>query len=119
MNKFDLEQCLIQFAIDVIKVFNTLNGSYASQHVSKQLIRSSTAATLNDGKAQRAESSNDFIHKIKLCLKDLRESLVNLKIQKGADLSKSSTQTDLLTKKNTELFLICVASMRTSQNKNR
>jgi four helix bundle protein len=67
---------------------NKLDGSYASQHMSKQLIRSATSAALNYGEAQSAESSRDFLHKMKISLKELRESLVNLKIQKGAALIK-------------------------------
>lgn len=119
MKKYDLEQRLIEFAIDIIKICNTLDGSYASQHLSKQVIRSSTSAALNYGEAQGAESSKDFVHKMKLCLKELRESLVNLKIQRGADISNSTNQVDVLMKENNELISIFVASIRTSQNKNR
>lgn len=119
MKKYDLEQRLIKFAIDIIKVCNTLDGGYASQHLSKQVIPSSTSAALNYGEAQGAESSKDFIHKMKLCLKELRESLVNLKIQRGADISTSINQVDVLMKENNELISIFVASIRTSQNKNR
>lgn len=119
MKKFDLEQRLIQFSVEVIKICNKLDGSYASQHLSKQLIRSSTSAALNYGEAQGAESPKDFIHKMKVCLKELRESLVNLKIQKGADLSKDNNPVDNLIKENNELVSIFVASIRTSQAKNR
>ncbi|MFT5892293.1 MAG: four helix bundle protein [Dokdonia sp.] len=86
--KYDLEERLIQFAVSVILMCNKLDGSYASQHMSKQLIRSATSAALNYGEAQSAESSRDFLHKMKISLKELRESLVNLKIQKGAALIK-------------------------------
>ncbi|TYA54622.1 four helix bundle protein [Formosa maritima] len=118
-HKYDLEERLIQFAVDVIIVCGKIDVSYASQHLSKQLIRSATASALNYGEAQSAESSRDFLHKMKLCLKELRESLVNLKIQKGADLIKNIELLEILLKENNELIAIFVSSIRTSQNKNK
>ena len=56
---------------------------------------------------------------MKLCLKELRESLVNLKIQKGAELIKDIQKIDILIQENNELISIFVASIRTSQNKNK
>ena len=119
MKKYDLEERLIKFAVEVIKRCNKLNGSYASQHLSKQLIRSSTSAALNYGEAQSAESAKDFLHKMKLCLKELRESLVNLKIQKEAELIREIDKLDVLIQENNELISIFVVSIRTSQNKRK
>lgn len=77
--KFDLEERLIEFAVDIIKIADhSMNNSYASNHLCKQLIRSTTAAALNYGEAQSAESHKDFLHKMKIALKELRESMVNL-----------------------------------------
>jgi four helix bundle protein len=45
-----------------------------------QLLRSGTSPALNYGEAQSAESRNDFIHKMKICLKELRETGICLKI---------------------------------------
>jgi four helix bundle protein len=117
--KYDLEERLIRFAVNVILMCNKLDGSYASQHMSKQLIRSATSAALNYGEAQSAESSRDFLHKMKISLKELRESLVNLKIQKGAALIKDIEKVEELLKENNELISIFVVSIRTSQNKNK
>ena len=115
--KYDLEERLIKFAIDVILICGKIDGSFASQHLSKQLIRSATSSALNYGDAQSAESSRDFLHKMRICLKELRESLVNLKIQKGAELIKNISQLEILMKENNELIAIFVSSIRTSQNK--
>lgn len=117
--KYDLEDRLIKFAVDVIVVCGKIDGNFVSQHLSKQLIRSATSSALNYGEAQSAESSRDFLHKMKICLKELRESLVNLKIQKGAHLIKDLIKLDALLKENNELIAIFVSSIRTSQNKNR
>ena len=115
--KYDLEERLIQFAIDVIVISDKLNGSFSSQHLSKQLIRSATSSALNYGEAQSAESTKDFLHKMKICLKELRESLVNLKIQKGANLVNDLERLELLLKENNELVAIFVASIKTSRSK--
>ncbi|MBP2831587.1 four helix bundle protein [Aquimarina sp. U1-2] len=119
MRKYDIEERLIQFSIDIIVLCGKVEGNFACQHLSKQLIRSVTSSALNYGEAQSAESSRDFLHKMKICLKELRESLVNLKIQKGADLLKSKEQLDKLINENNELIAIFVASIRTSKNKTK
>ncbi|MEZ4801835.1 MAG: four helix bundle protein [Gelidibacter sp.] len=116
--KYDLEERLIQFAVDVILICGKIDGSFASQHLSKQLIRSATASALNYGEAQSAESARDFLHKMKLCLKELRESLVNLKIQKGAELIQNIEKLEILMKENNELIAIFVSSIKTSKIKN-
>ncbi len=78
--KYDLQERLVKFSASII--FNTsgLNKNFASEHLVKQLIRSSTSSALNYGEAQSAESRRDFIHKMKICLKELRESQVNLQV---------------------------------------
>jgi four helix bundle protein len=85
----------------------------------KQIIRSSTSAALNYGEAQSAASTRDFQHKMKLCLKELRESLVNLKIQKVIESIPDAKDLERLLKENKELIAIFVSSIRTSKNKNK
>ena len=55
---------------------------------------------------------------MKLCLKELRESLVNLKIQKGIESISDTKDLERLLKENNELIAIFVSSIRTSKNKN-
>ena len=117
--KYDIENRLINFSVNVILVCGNLNGSFASQHLAKQLIRSTTSAALNHGEAQSAESPRDFLHKMRLCLKELRESLVNLKIQKGAELIENFKKLDELLEENNQLIAIFVTSIRTSEQKNK
>ena len=93
--KYDLEERLIKFAVDVIVICGKIDGSFASQHLSKQLIRSATSAALNYGEAQSAESARDFLHKMKLCLKELRESLRNSNIQTKAELFSNESLSTL------------------------
>lgn len=86
MKPNQLEERLIKFAVDIILLCKTMDTSFASEHLTKQLIRSSTSVALNYGEARSGESTRDFLHKMKISLKELRESYVNMKIQKGAGL---------------------------------
>ncbi len=90
MNKFDLEERLIDFAISSIDISKQVPANSVGQHLAGQLIRSGTSPAINYGEAQSAESRKDFIHKIKVILKELRESLICLKIIKKAHLIKDN-----------------------------
>ena len=117
MNPNQLEDRLIKFAISVINACKHIDQSFASQHLSKQLIRSATAVALNYGEARSAESNRDFLHKMKIALKELRESYVNLKIQKGAVTIIKLELIDSLLDENNQLISIFVASIKTSSAK--
>jgi len=117
MNPNQLEDRLIIFAIEVIKACQFIDQSFASQHLSKQLIRSATSVALNYGEARSAESNRHFLHKMKISLKELRESFVNLKIQKGANTITKIEMIEKLLDENNQLISIFVASIRTSSAK--
>lgn len=117
MKPNQLEERLIQFAIDIILVCKKIDSSFAAENLSKQLIRSATSSALNYGEARSGESTNDFLHKMKICLKELRESLINMKIQKGAGLILDIELLDKLIKENDELISIFVASIKTASSK--
>jgi four helix bundle protein len=80
VKKYDLEDRLIDFAINCSDIVEELPLSKLANHIGGQLIRSSSSSALNYGEAQSSESSNDFVHKLKVVLKELRESRVCLKI---------------------------------------
>ena len=117
--KYDLEERLIQFSINIIELCKESTKSFASEHLIKQIIRSSTSSALNYGEAQSAESTKDFQHKMKICLKELRETLVNLKIQKGINSIVNKGSLERVITENNELIAIFASSIRTSQNKNK
>ena len=73
--KFDLEERLIDFAIRISEVAESLPNAALGKYIKGQMIRSGTSPALNYGEAQSAESTNDFIHKLKIVLKELRETL--------------------------------------------
>ncbi|WP_405369632.1 four helix bundle protein [Nonlabens sp. Asnod2-A12] len=119
MSPNQLEDRLIKFAIAVITACKHLDQSFASQHLSKQLIRSATSVALNYGEARSAESNRDFLHKMKIAIKELRETFVNLKIQKGANTITKIELLDSLLDENNQLISIFVASIKTSTNKKK
>lgn len=117
--KYDIEDRLITFSVQIILICGHMSQSFASQHLAQQLIRSTTSAALNYGEAQSAQSPKDFLHKMRLCLKELRESLVNLKIQKGVNLIEDAKKLDELIIENNQLIAIFVSSIKTSEQKNK
>jgi four helix bundle protein len=80
MQKFDLQERLINFSVLIIEIVNDIPNTKAGNHLSGQLVRSETSVSLNYGEAQSAESRRDFIHKMKIILKELRETLICLEI---------------------------------------
>lgn len=78
--KFDLEDRLVDFAVMILDLSEKLPKTYAANHLSKQIIRSGTSPALLYGEAQSAESQADFIHKMKIGLKELRETFICLKL---------------------------------------
>ena len=106
--KFDLEERLIDFTIAVFKIAEQLPDNRIANHIEGQLIRSCSSPSLNYSEAKSAESKNDFIHKMKVCLKELRETLVCLKIIKKKPLVKSFAFLDETMIENNELISIFV-----------
>ena len=117
-DKFDLEDRLIDFAARCIKVAKSLPRSRAGQHLCDQLTRSGTSPALNYGEAQAAESRKDFVHKMKICLKELRESLICLKIIVKSELLEAERLQSMMDETD-ELISIFVTSIKTAkQNMN-
>ena len=115
MNKGELEERLINFAVLIIEIVNKLPNSRAGNHLAGQLVRSGTSPALNYGEAQSGESRKDFIHKIKIVLKELRETFICLKIIYRTRLYKSKNEMETALKENDELISIFVKSVETAQ----
>jgi four helix bundle protein len=115
MNKpLDLEDRLIDFAMRIINVVEALPKSKAGNHIAVQLIRAGTAPAPNYGEAQSAESRKDFIHKMKIALKELRETLVWLKIVQRKPLCDPLKMTEIIQECD-ELVAIFVKSVKTAE----
>ena len=111
----DLQSRLIQFAGLCISIKRYTSHSYEGDHLSKQLIRSSTSAALNFGEARSAESKKDFIHKQGISLKELRESHVNLIIIEQNKLCKNEDLIVETVDEANQLVSIFVTSIKTAQ----
>ena len=74
--RFDLDERLLNFTCSIIDVVESLSARRAGNHIGGQLIRCGTSPAANYAEAQSAESRKDFIHKLKVVLKELRESRV-------------------------------------------
>ena len=117
MNRKELENRLIDFAVEVISLTNYHKKNYAGNHLSMQIIRSATSVPLNYGEAQSAESKKDFVHKLQVVLKELRKTVVNLKIIKGAQLSNNIELLEKTINENNELIAILVKTIQTLKSK--
>lgn len=116
--QFDLEGRLIEFAVIVIQISEILFKSPAGNHISGQVVRSGTSPALHYGEAQSAESRNDFIHKLKVLLKELRETLVALKIIKRVPLANNMDIVEQAILECNELIAIFVKSIETAKRNN-
>jgi four helix bundle protein len=115
--KFDLEDRLIEFALKISDIVDLLPEARLGKYISGQLIRCGTSTALNYGEAQSAESPNDFIHKMKVILKELRETRVCLKIIERKPLL-SKEKIEQIIQENNELIAIFLKSIETAR-KNR
>jgi four helix bundle protein len=109
-----LEDRFIAYACSTCRLAQGLPDTDLGRHVARQLIRSGTAPAANYAEAQSAESRRDFIHKLRLCLKELRETSVWLRIAaRLALLPDHSPRTTL--SETDELIAILVTSIRTAR----
>src|SRR5258705_13946148 len=72
--RFDLEERLLEFSALIIRLVDALPNTRAGNHVAGQLLRSGTSPYGNHGEVEAAESRKDFVHKLKFCLKELKET---------------------------------------------
>src|SRR5262245_35072762 len=79
-----LEERLVQFAVDIVTIAGQLPQNPQAKHIGSQILRSGTAAAPNYGEARAAESRADFVHKLKICLKELNETAIWLRILQGS-----------------------------------
>jgi four helix bundle protein len=114
-NDYDLEDRLLEVAVRLIRVAEALPRSAAGTHIRNQLIRSGTSPAPNYGEAQGAESRADFIHKLRIVLKELRESRVWLRMIVRAGLIKPGHKLDPVLAEVEELVAIFATAVKTAK----
>lgn len=114
----ELQDRLIEYAVRVMSLVAVLPDSMAGRHIAGQLLRSGTSPAPNYGEAVSSESRNDFVHKVQIALKELRESDVWLKIVIRSKMIEDAERLIPLVKETDELISILVASSRTARRNN-
>ena len=115
---YDLEERLLEYSARIIRLVERLPNTRAGNHIAGQLLRSGTSPLPNHGEAQAAESANDFVHKLKICLKELRESHRWLLLIQRVPLLRPRL-VDPLAKETDELVRIFVRSIQTAEQRKR
>jgi len=115
LRNFDLEGRLIEFGIRIIRLAQALPRTRVGNHIAGQIIRSGTSPASNYGEAQSAESRPDFIHRMQVCLKELRETRVWLLMTAKANLVRSASELDSMINENNQLISIFVTSVKTAR----
>lgn len=113
--KYDLEPRLLEFASRIIRVPESMKRSRAGDYLADQLLRSGTSPYGHHGEAEGAESRGDFIHKLRVCYKELRETRRWLRLILPAELILKPNLLDGLVDEADELVRIFAASIRTAQ----
>ncbi len=112
----DIQERLIDFAVKIIWLCELLTNTGAGRHVGGQLLRSGTSPAPNYGEARGAESTNDFVHKLGIVLKELHESALWLQVGKRSNLL-AAEKLDPLLNESIELSRIIGASIATAKKR--
>ncbi|MDD2239893.1 MAG: four helix bundle protein [Kiritimatiellae bacterium] len=112
---FDLKDRLIEYAVRIIRLSTSLPATKAGTHVAGQILRSGTSPAPNYGEALAAESQADFVHKLKIALKELRETEIWLKIIVKAKMVPTANRLTPLLKETDELSAILFTSIQTAK----
>ena len=114
----ELEERLIDFAVRIIKLSSKLPRTPAGKHVAGQILRAGTSPAPNYGEARGAESPADFVHKLRVVLKELNETSVWLRIIERSGLLPRESLTEIIPE-NKILCKIFATSVKTAQLRNR
>jgi four helix bundle protein len=112
---YDLEDRLLEFAAKIIELTESLPNTRVGNHVAGQLLRCGTSSLSNHGEVEAAESRRDFLHKLRICLKELRETKRWLRLVGRTRTLTTPTNLTACINEVEELIRIFVASIRTAQ----
>ena len=110
----ELEERLVDFAVRIVKLSSCLPKSPAGKHIAGQILRSGTSPAPNYGEARGAESHADFVHKVRIVLKELNETSIWLRVIERSHIIKPELLTDII-RENNELCRIFTASLATAR----
>ncbi|MBI4929587.1 MAG: four helix bundle protein [Bacteroidetes bacterium] len=113
--KYDIEDRLVNYTCRMIDVVEALPQTRAGNYIAGQLIKSCHSPTFNYGEAQAAESRDDFIHKLAVVLKELKECRSALKIIRKKEMIKPAVKLTEIYKETEELIAIIGKSIKTAE----
>jgi len=116
---YDLEERLLEYSVRIIKTVEQLPNTRIGNHIASQLIKSGTSPYPNHGEAQAAESPRDFIHKLRIALKELRETQRWLKLIQRVPIIKKPELLISILQETEELIKIFVTSIKTAEKKQK
>jgi four helix bundle protein len=116
--KYDLEDRLLDFAMAVVELTDDLANTRAGDHIAGQLLRCGTSPYGHHGEVESAESGKDFIHNLKVCLKELRETRRWLRLVSRLKKMNQVPRLVPCLAEVEELIRIFVASVRTAERRN-
>jgi four helix bundle protein len=119
MDRKILEKRLVSFSTDVLKFCRDCEFDSLTNHLLKQIVRSSSSTALNYGEAQSAESRADFAHKLSIVLKELRETYMNLTLIEQGGIGYDKQHIVRLLAENNELIAIFQKSVNTLRKNNK
>jgi four helix bundle protein len=104
----------LEFSANIIQLIDTLPNTRAANHIAGQLLRCGTSPLGNHGEVQAAESRRDFVHKLRICLKEFKETRRWLRLLKHSQLLPTPKMEPIL-QETEELIRIFAASVRTAE----
>lgn len=117
--RFDLQERLLDFTARVVGLAEALPATRVGNHIGGQLVRCGTSPLANYAEAQSAESRGDFIHKMRIALKELREIAIWLQLVQRRFAMRPPHEIAPLLREGDELIAIFVASIRTAERNQR
>jgi four helix bundle protein len=115
--KYDLEDRLLEFAVAAVELTDDLPNTRAGNHIAGQLLRCGTSPYGHHGEVESAESRKDFIHKLKVCLKELRETRRWLRLVSRLKKMNRDPRLVPCLAEAEELIRIFVTSVRTTERR--
>ena len=110
----ELEERLIDFAVRIVRLSSGLPKTAAGKHIAGQILRSGTSPAPNYGEARGAESHADFVHKLRIVLKELNETSIWPRVIEGSQLLRTQLLAEIINENN-QLCRIFTASLKTAR----
>jgi four helix bundle protein len=115
VQRYDLENRLLDFAVSIVELTESLPNTRAGNHIAGQVLRCGTSPLSNHGEVEAAESRKDFVHKLRICLKEMRETRRWLRLAGRLKKLGSVAGLPVCLSEIDELIRIFAASVRTAE----